>query len=448
MPEATAHPVHDRSLGNVSYLVEVGGGAAVVVDPPRDVRPHLELAATLGVRPVAVLDTHLHADFVGGARELADATGAEVFGAADAALEYPHRPVESGEELELGDLIVRPIATPGHTPEHLAYLVGDTLLFTGGSITGGGAARTDLIDPALTEELAKAQFGSFRTLARLPDATLVLPTHAGGSFCSAGGPGATAGTLGELRRANPLLAIDDEDDFVRTLLAGYGSFPPYFLHLRAVNRRGAPLVAGLGEPSELDGASVAAAIADGAVLVDARPAEAWTDAHPAGALAVPITGAFATWLGWIVPFNAPLVVLAGREHRDAVLRESRRIGYDRIVGWLGDVESWAAAGLDVRSSERIGPREAARRLADGWTLLDVRQAAERAAERIEPSTHIELGALAAGWLPDTGPIVVHCGHGERSVTAASILERAGTTAVTMPGGPGAWSDAGLPVATG
>ncbi len=445
----SVHPLADEGLGNTSYLVGIGSGLAAAVDPPRDVDAHLELAERQGLRIVAVLETHLHADFVSGGRELAEAVGAEVLASGGADLAYPHRRVEEGRVLTLGDTEFRVLDTPGHTPEHVSYLVladGDpAAVFSGGSLIAGGAARTDLISPDRTEELARAQFASLRRLAGLPDAIALHPTHGAGSFCSTGPAEAGVTTIGAQRRTNPLLAIDDEDAFVRELLAGYGTYPHYFLRLRDVNRR-PRLLRELEPPRPLEPLEAAAAVEAGARLVDARPIPDWAQAHPTGAVSIQFRPVFASWLGWVVPFGTPVVLLVDPADRQRAIRQARRIGYDAVVGWVeGGVEAWKRAGLPVASVEEVTPEEARRRTQRGAVVVDVRQDGEVATGRIPGAVPIELGGIAEVRLPEAGEVIVHCGHGERSATAASLLSARGVRVANLVGGLQAWQEAGLPV---
>lgn len=444
--------VPDVALGNTSYLVDLGAGLAAVVDPRRDVDVYLALGDELGLRIVASLETHLHADFVSGSRELAEATGAEIVGSVEADLAFGHRAVGEADELRWRDATVRPLPTPGHTPEHLAYVLlhGDEPVgvFSGGSLIVGGAARTDLVSEDVTEELARAQFRSLRRLARLPDAAELWPTHGGGSFCSTATAVSGVTTVGEQRRVNPLLQIDDEGAFVKRLRAGFGSFPPYFLRLRDVNRAGPPLLADLDEPGALDPLEVHRLVEEGAWLLDARDIHEWAQAHPRSAVSIALRPAFASWVGWVVPFGSPVVLLVDEHRLDEALRLARRIGYDRVVGWLeGGVDAWRRAGLPIDSVEEVDAPEAARRAERGDTLLDVRQAAELARLRVQGARHLELGAVIAGAAPgaDGGGVIAFCGHGERSATAASLLERRGLRVANLVGGTEAWEEAGLPV---
>ena len=443
------HALPDEALGNTSYLVELGGGLAASVDPRRDIDGHLELADRLGLRIVAGLETHLHADFVSGSRELAERTGADVYAARDAFLEYGHRALADGDEISLGDVAVEAWGTPGHTPEHLSYLVivdgTPAAVFSGGSLIRGGAARTDLVDAADTDRWSREQFRSVQRLSRLPGSTALWPTHGAGSFCAAAPGQAPAGTIGDELAANPLLRIDDEDAFIRALQAGFGSFPPYFLRLRDLNRRPA-LLGELALPQPLDPETAQSLVTEGAWLVDARPIQAWAALHPRGAVSIELRPAFASWLGWVIPFGAPIVLLVGEADRAEAVRLARRIGYDRVLGWIaGGIDAWTAADLPTQSTDETDALGARRRMASGAALVDVRQTAELNKARIPDAVHIELGDIIAGRTPDANEAVVFCGHGERSATAASLLERRRIKAVNLVGGIGAWEAAGLPI---
>ncbi len=442
-------PLRDDALNNTSYLV-ASKGIAVVIDPPRDVDRHLDLADRLGVRIVAALDTHLHADYVSGARELAADTGAEVVVPAGAAPRYSHRGVRDGDRLAWNDIGLQAIATPGHTPEHLAYVLVDgddaVAVFSGGSLIVGGAARTDLLGADRTEELARAQFRSLQRLAALPDAAALHPTHGAGSFCLAASTPVANPTIGSERRTNPLLQVDDEDAFVRALTAGFGTFPTYYQHLQTVNREGAALIPDLDEPASLTPAAARDLQQKGAWLVDARSIHDWAVGHPRAAVSIELRDAFPSWLGWAIPFGAPVVLLVDDTQRAEALTLARRIGYDGVIGWIdGGVDAWQSAGLPVDTVEEVGPEEAQRRRQHGATLLDVRQRAEVDALRLPGATHLELGDVIAGAAPDAAEVITFCGHGERSATAASLLERRGRRVANLVGGTAAWVQAGLPL---
>jgi len=431
----------DEGLGNSCYLVDLGDGRALAVDPSRDLRALRTAARGHGLRLAQVAETHLHADFLSGACQLAAADGARII-AGGGGREFAHTALADADELDLSGLTLRALATPGHTFEHLSYLLLDgsdpVALFTGGSLLVGAAARTDLAGAEHSDELTRAQFRSLRRLASLPADTAVYPTHGAGSFCSAPPGAERTTTIGRELASNPLLAIADEDDFVRALLGGLGSFPPYFLRLGEINRRGPAI---LGQPPHLapiDIAAVEALRASGAEVVDVRLPELFAAGHVPGALSIPLRPAFATWLGWLADVERPLVFVRDADQDpDEIIWQCLKIGYERIAGELdGGIAAWRAAGLPLTSNDTV-PAEAV----DTAALIDIRQDAEFAAGHIPGARNEELGSVADADLP-AGPLAVMCGHGERAATAASVLERAGRPgAAIVLGGPPDWAEA-------
>lgn len=433
--------VRDEGLGNSAYLVDLGDGRALAVDACRDLRALRRAADRGGLRIVLAADTHLHADFLSGAVQLAADESAQVVASATGGREFAHLGLEDGQELDLGGLTLQAMTTPGHTDEHVAFLLRDgatTLgVFTGGSLIAGSAARTDLVDPDRTEELARAQYQSLRRLAELDASVLVWPTHGGGSFCATSATSATAGggatTISQERATNPMLNAADEDEFVRLLLDSLGSFPPYFLRLGEENRRG---------PAVLPPALSLEAVSSygDALIVDVRSPEAFADGHPEGALSIPLRPALASWLGWVAPHDRPLLLLRDTDQDvDEVLWQAAKIGYTNFIGEIaGGMAAWTAAGLPIAAHDL---RPAHR--SDEAVVLDIRQRPEYAAGHVPGAVNVELGSLAeqVAVLPD-GPVVVMCGHGERASTAASILDRAGFADVTvLAGGPKEWAAA-------
>ena len=434
----------DEGLGNSAYLLDLGDGRALVVDPARDATPYLAAAERAGLSIAFTVETHLHADFLTGSRELA-AWGATVLAPRAGGIEWPHRGFDNGDELEIGGLLLQAVATPGHTPEHLSWLLRDgsqpIALFSGGALLVDAVARTDLIAPDETEPLARALWRSLQErILTLPDDLPVYPTHGAGSFCAAPTNGRRTTTIGRERAANPLLAVADEDAFVATLLAGYSSYPPYFLRLRERNRRGPDVLGSPFSPlPSLDASDVRRHLADGAVLVDARPVEAWAASHVVGAIAIPLRPQFGSWLGWLVADDRALIFVleAGQDAADLV-RQAHTIGYDNLAGaMVGGIDAWQAAGLPFTSTEVVHAARLDR------PVLDVRQHDEVAAGHLPGALHVELGdvAAAADSLP-AGQLAVMCGHGERAATAASLLEGAGRRDIAVViGGPDDWQDA-------
>lgn len=439
---SSASPVAfvDDGLGNSSYLVDLGDRRALVVDPTRHPAGYLAEADRRGLDIAFAVETHLHADFVSGARELGT-LGASLLVPGEAGHEFPVHGLADGDEVDLGGLTLRALATPGHTPEHLAYLLLDgaspLALFSGGSLLVDAVARTDLVSPDRTEQPARSLWRSLHErILTLPDDLPVYPTHGAGSFCSAPAGGERTTTIGRERRANPLLAAPDEDAFVKQLLDGLGTYPPYFLRLREVNRRG-PTLYGPGPPAlpPVRADDVARLQAAGAWVVDARPVRDFARGHIPGSVSIALRPQFATWLGWAVPDRVPLVfVLDSEQDRAELVRQARNIGHEVLLGELdGGIDAWRAAGRPVASVPMVPAGGVA------GEVVDVRQHSEFAAGHVPGAIGAELGTLLDVDLP-RGPVSVMCGHGERAMTGASLLARAGRADVTVVvGGPEDWS---------
>ncbi|MGY3567920.1 MBL fold metallo-hydrolase [Sinomonas sp. RB5] len=448
-------PVVDEGLGNTTYLLDLGDGRALALDPERDLRTLRSEAAARGLRIAWAVETHLHADFVSGVAELAAVEGARIVSPAVGERAFDYLGLADGEDLDLGGLSLRALHTPGHSPEHLSYLLyedGELAgVFTGGSLMVGTAGRTDLVSPDQTVPLARAQYRSLQKLMELPDGTPVWPTHGAGSFCSTGGGAERTTTIGAERARNPLLQLPGEDAFVAALLAQMGTFPEYFRRLPEVNRRGPAVLAAPAALAPLAPARVRELLAEGAQVVDARPTRDYAAGHIPGAISIPFRTVFAVWLGWLADPQAPLVIMRGADQDPQdIAADAVKVGFDHPAGELaGGIDAWTEDGGNLA---RTGLADAAAlaRTPDA-TVVDVRQAAEYAAGHVPGALSIELGSLLDGTadLPE-GPVVVMCGHGERAAGGASLLERAGLSGITVfEGGPGDWAEAaGEPVATG
>ncbi|MEO8229848.1 MAG: rhodanese-like domain-containing protein [Chloroflexota bacterium] len=443
--------VVDEGLGNSSYLVDLGDRRALVIDPARETRPYRELAEAGGIALAYAVETHLHADFVSGSRELA-ATGAIIVAPRASDLAFPYTGLGESEELDLGGLRLEAIGTPGHTPEHLGYLLLDGMrpvaLFSGGALLPGAVARTDLIAPDQTELLARLLYRALRDrILVLPDDLPVYPTHGAGSFCSTGVDGDRTTTIGQERAANPLLAVPDEDAFVALLLSTLGTYPTYFGRLREVNRRGPRVYGSLPALASLSVDEVEGRVGAGAELIDVRPIEAFAAGHVPGALSIALRPSFASWLGWLVPVDRPLIfVLGSDQNRAELVRQALGIGYEQLAGELaGGIDAWREAGRPLARTDF------ARTLgSEQDVVVDVRQAAEYAAGHVPGARSVELGTLvglALGELPNRATFI--CGHGERAMTAASLAQRSGRDATVFVGGPDRWARrSGQPLARG
>lgn len=443
-----------EGLGNRSYLAG-GRHTAVAVDPPRDIDRVLAAAARRGVRISHVVETHLHNDYVTGGPELARLTGAAYLVPAGAHVSYARVPVADGDVAEVdAGLALRAVATPGHTPHHTSYVLEDSgrpvAAFTGGSLLIGTVGRPDLVEPRLTERLARAQHASaHRLAAELPDETPVLPTHGFGSFCSSAQAAGDATTIGEEKAANTALTTD-VDSFVTRLLAGLDDVPAYYTHMGPANAAG-PAPVDLTPPPVADAEEIAARLAAGEWVVDLRSRIAFAAGHVAGSFNFEADGKIATYLAWMIPWGKPVTLLAETpEQLAAAQRELVRVGIDRPgAAATGAPDRWVPEGGRPASFPRSTFAGLAERGTDGVVVLDVRRASERAAGHIEGSVHIPVHQLhqRIGEVP-AGTVWVHCAGGMRAAIAASLLDAAGRDVVAVDDGFGAAAGAGLTVVTG
>jgi glyoxylase-like metal-dependent hydrolase (beta-lactamase superfamily II)/rhodanese-related sulfurtransferase len=426
-------------LGDNTYLL-ASGGEAVVVDPQRDVERFLKTAEARGVAIRHVLETHVHNDYVSGAVELRDATGAEIAAAAKGGYDFPHRALAEGDEIKVGDLRLVAMETPGHTPEHLSYLVYETgaldpvAVFTGGSLMVANAGRTDLLGPAHTDGLTRAQYRTLKRLAELPMDTQVLPTHGAGSFCGSGPTvrDRTSTVALELGR-NSALTAPDEATFVRQQLGGLLAYPAYYRHMAPINRTGPVLLSTVPAPRALSPADVAEARDAGAWVVDGRWRIPFARGHIPGSINPELNDTFASYVGWIVPIDASIVLVLPEPEDQALgtaVTQLARIGYDRVAGFLaGGVGAWRAAGYPVSSYRVAGLEEfcAAVRTGQARHVLDVRQRTEWDEGHIPASRHAFVGDLPdrMGEVPRDGEVWTICATGHRAALASSLLDREG-----------------------
>jgi hydroxyacylglutathione hydrolase len=452
--------IHE-DLGCASYLVgDASEGVAAVIDPQWDIDPYVRLSRLHGVRIEHVLETHNHADHVSGHGRLASATGAVIHIHELAEADYPHEPFVDGWKLSLGRLEVEALHTPGHRPEHTAFLLRDMArgdepwaVLTGDSLFVGDVARPDLaIDP---RDGATEIFRSLRDrLLTLPDEVEVWPGHLGGSMCgSAGIDHKSSSTVGFERAHNVATALTSEQEFVDHALSSLGGRPPNVEHVVALNR--GPLIEELGAPAALTPRGVDLALADGAILVDARTNEQFDEAHIPGAISASTydTG-FATKVAQVVPPGAALIVVAasdGYELEATELLGSVGLG---VTGFLeGGMTAWRSEERPVARIEMIDPDDLAERAArDDVLILDVRDPDEFTEGHIPGSAHIPYGELPKrlSELPANRPIATICSGGKRSGLAASVLQREGFENVIHvgQGGVGTWRRRGHPIDSG
>jgi len=463
--------IEDKGLSHYSYAVGCDGvGQMAIVDPRRDVDVYLEFAAARAVRITHVLETHIHADYASGARELAERTGAvlglsaydtgELYEAA-----FPHQALRDGDAIQFGAVRLEVLHTPGHTPEHIAFLVYDTartaqvpmVMLSGDFLFVGSLGRPDLLGEDAKLGLARKLFASVRnTLAGLPDGLEIAPAHGAGSMCGAGMSGRAVSTLGFERVANPYLRPNlDEAQFVARILGDVPPFPDYYRRMKTFNAAGPPSLHGLPGGEGLAVEEFRALVETGHRVIDLRDQLAFGAGHVPGSFGIGAGSSVSTWASWVVPYDTPLLLIgASAEAREQAVRSLVRVGLDEVRGYLlGGIEAWVRAGYPLAQTPQVSPRQLCARLdGDGggrWHVLDVRTLAEWREGHVPGARHIMAGELPqrAGELRALqGTVALICASGHRSTVAASVLERAGISNVAnVTGGLNAWIQAGLPV---
>ena len=441
----------DEGLAQASFLIACDRTKrGVIVDPRRDASIYTAAAAQSGVTIAASIETHVHADFVSGARELA-AKGADVYAGPGSDLEFAHHAVSDGETLQIGDIVITFLHTPGHTPEHVCLLAEEsgqpTRLFTGDLLFVGAVGRPDLLGSELTRRLAFDLFDSLNRVMALDDNVEVHPGHGAGSLCGAGIGREPSSTIGRERRQNALLQYRDRDAFVKAVLDDLPETPSYFPRMKKVNRIGPDLL-GLvdGSPriAAIKPAAAAALAADGAIIIDLRPGAAFAAGHPYGAINLGFGTKVGYWAGWVIPADSHVILLADEPaHVQDAAVQLLRVGLDIIDGALaGGYDAWVGAGLPVASFEQISAADLRARAGERQLqLLDVRSPREYHADHIDGSVNIPVGDLPerARQLSADGTFATICEGGYRSTLAASLLAREGIAhIVSVVGGMAAY----------
>jgi hydroxyacylglutathione hydrolase len=435
-----------------------------VIDPRRDVDAYLEWVSARGLKVTAILETHVHADFVSGARDLAAATGAPIYASRLGDQAFPHHELDDNDQIAVGRFRLQALWTPGHTPEHMSYLLVEPgqgnrplALFSGDLLFAGEVGRPDLLGAEHTRTLAGHLFDTFaHRLTPLPDDVIVYPGHTAGSSCGKKIGDAPFTTLGQERRFNYALqpaVLDSRERFIDTILAGMPTPPTYYPTMKRVNKAGPALLGDLPAGAPLAPDDVQRRIAAGALVVDARTTDAYARAHIAGSFFGGADPDFVNWIGWLAPYDRDLIVVLDDDGRyPAVLTELRRIGLDTVAGYLeGGIAAWEASGQPTVSIPAISVETLQARLGhpDGPVVLDVRTAEEWKSGHIAGAAHRFVGEIAKdGQVPVNGAreIAVTCATGYRSTVAVSLLEAQGRrNLISVAGGVDAWRAAHLPM---
>ena len=460
---------YDQALAHASYMVGCQRTKeALIVDPGRDVEQYLEMAKQEGVKIVAVAETHIHADYVSGARELADRVGAKLYVSDEGPTEwkyqyagqYDHQLLKDGDTFAIGKIQFDVLHTPGHTPESVSFLLTDVGggadkpmgIFTGDFVFVGSIGRPDLLEEAagITNTAvpgARDLFQSAERFKQLPDYLQVWPAHGAGSACGKGLGAIPSSTVGYEKQFNPALQFNDEDAFVKYILTDQPPAPKYFAVMKRVNKEG-PVVLGSQQiPESVPIEELETAI-ENATVVDTVPPRNFATGHVPGSINLPLP-MLAAWGGWILDYSKPVYLVASGESLKEAVRVLRKIGVEQVSGAF-DPEAVVSAHGRTERYANVQPKEIAAKIEnDEYELIDVRSQAEWNAGHIAQATHRFLGNLSEQLdeIGDDKPIVVQCQTGMRSAIAASILQAAGKEVINLAGGIHGWTAAGFPLSS-
>ncbi len=458
---------YDEKLAQASYLIGCAvTGEALVVDANRDIEPIIRDAEGEGLRITHVAETHIHADFVSGSRELAHRMGARLYLSDEGGPDWKYAfaadakavLLNDGDSFMVGHVRIDVVHTPGHTPEHISFLVTDQTeadqpigILTGDFVFVGDVGRPDLLERAAKVEGtmvegARMLFRGLQRFKEYPDHLQIWPGHGAGSACGKSLSAVPTSTVGYERLFNWGFAIDDEDEFVESVLAGQPEPPRYFAEMKRINKAGPPIIGGFHRPRRLSDTRLEAVIAEGAVVVDTRPAGEFAGGHIPGTINIPLDRSFVTWAGWLLSYDRDLYLIVNDDCVDEAVKDLGLIGMDRIGGYSGTeaLVAWAGRGRGLAEVPRVSVPE----LPDDTAVIDVRGTAEWESGRIPGSRNIPLGHLIdqIDAIPRDRPVAVHCQAGGRSAIAASLLRARGLeNVVDLEGGIGAWGAAGRPL---
>jgi len=470
---------YDETLAQASYLIGCGRtGSAIVIDPTRDIDQYLRMAEAEEVAITQVTETHIHADFVSGSRELAARTGAALYLSAEGGKDWQYAfardagavLLRDGDRIMVGNVHIDVLHTPGHTPEHLAFLVTDTAaatepiaIVTGDFVFVGDVGRPDLLEKAAKvegtmEASARTLYQSLRRFKAYPDYLQVWPGHGAGSACGKGLSAIPQSTVGYERRFNWAFGIEDEDEFMRQVLTGQPEPPAYFAEMKRINRDGPRILHGFSTPQWLPEVRLPEVLARRAFVIDTRPAAEFAAGHVPGTINIPLNRSFTTWAGWLTPFDDDFYLIVddsgsdrGAHNVNEAAKELAMIGLDRFAGYFGikAVQEWERAGRDLITVPQVSSAELATQQSGGAvSVIDVRGRSEWEAGHLPGVPNIPVGFLVKrlAEVPRDRPVVVHCQAGSRSAIAASVLQANGiTNVVNLTKGFQEWAAAGLPV---
>lgn len=456
----------EPNLAHASYMIGCQAtGDAMVIDAQRDIDGYLDRATRERLRITKVAETHIHADFLCGSRELAAVTGAKLLlsdeGGPDWQYEFEHEGLRDGDIFNVGNLRIEVLHTPGHTPEHISFLLTDTaasdvpiMFFSGDFVFVGDVGRPDLLEKVVgntgsSDIGARQLWNSLERFRQLPDHVQVHPAHGAGSACGKALGAVPSSTVGYEKLVNWALRHTDEEAFVRELLSGQPEPPTYFAHMKRLNKVERPLRTELHIPQRATPDDIQEALDGGQWVVDTRHKTAFVAGHISKSVNIQDIKSFTTWAGWTIPYTHPFWLVASDERIGELSRSLMRIGLDNVEGYLPGIEPWTSSGRAVETMAQMTADELESVLhSDDLYILDVRAASEHAAGFIPGAHNIHGGHLDEHLdeIPRNGTVVVSCQGGDRSMVAASYLHKEGfTNIVNFPPGFGGWKAAGKPI---
>jgi len=454
--------IYETGLAQASYFVGCQAtGEAIVIDPKRDIDTYLQIAEQENLKIAHIAETHIHADFLSGSRELAKATGAEIYlsdeGGSDWQYQFPHIGLKDKDTFKVGNLRFEIIHSPGHTPEHISFILTDTaasnhpiMIFTGDFVFVGDVGRPDLLEKAAglkgTQEIGAHQmFQSLKKFKGLPDHLQVWPGHGAGSACGKALGAVPSSTVGYEKLTNWALSIDDEEQFVNMLLDGQPEPPKYFAMMKRLNKIGPNILGSIPHPGRLSLHQFEKAAKENVTIIDTRDKLAFAGGHFPGSINIQDNSAFSTWSGWILNYDKPFLLVARDSRIEALTKALIRIGLDNIIGYVNDMDKIANAGYEMETTRQITVQQLKDKTED-YYFLDVRGYSEYNAEHIEGAINIQAGYLndRIDELPKDKKIIVHCAGGDRSAIAASVLQQKGFDNVyNLTCGMNGWKQAGF-----
>ncbi|MCS6916651.1 MAG: MBL fold metallo-hydrolase [Chitinophagales bacterium] len=458
--------VYDKTLAQASYVIGCQkAGVAAVIDPKRDVDTYLEIAQANKLRITHVFETHIHADFLTGSRELAALTGAELYlsaeGGSDWSYEFPHHPLRDGDVIMVGNLKIQVMHTPGHTPESISFLLTDTpasdkpvMIFTGDFVFVGDVGRPDLLEKAAgfkgtQEKGAEQMFESLKKFAALPDYVQVWPGHGSGSACGKALGAVPSSTVGYEKIANWAFRFaNDKEGFINYLLTDQPEPPRYFAMMKKLNKVNRPLLTEVPRLKDVSD-QIMELLRQGTPLVDTRDKAEFARGFIPGSLNIQGNNSFATWAGWFLSYDKPFVLLAAPDRHDDLMRKLMRIGLDHVLGYIPSTEPYTKAGGTLQQVNLIDANEL-RKLqeANNIQVVDLRGAVEYQSGHIQGADHVFVGdlPLCLERVSRTRPVIIHCQGGDRASIGYSLLAAHGYTNVrNFSGGINEWVNKGLPL---